>query len=324
MNAAAVTIPARAVTVTPSAAHAVLISGLTKRYGRITAVAELNLEIEQGSLFGLLGPNGAGKSTTFGILCGWLRADAGSALVLGKPATAPHLSRGRVAALPQDAAFPKQIAIVDEVAHYALLSGVARERTHAEALRVLDLVGLADCAERRGGELSHGMLKRVGLAQALVGEPELLLLDEPTAGLDPASARLIKDVVRALVPRTTVVISSHNLVDIQELCTHGAILDKGKLVTAGTIAALTRQGSEITIELGVGEVPMEALQRACGAEAVALRAGRLRLTCAPGREPAEVIAVALRLLLEHGTPILGVSRGTTLEAAYLDATRGQT
>jgi ABC-type multidrug transport system ATPase subunit len=166
------------------------------------------------------------------------------------------------------------------------------------------------------------MLKRVALAQALLGSPEVILLDEPTAGLDPASARQIKNVIAAQAPRATVVVSSHNLAEIQEICTHGAILDKGRRVTAGTIAELTRSGTEITIELGVhAKPPLAALKARFGEDSVALiDAGTLRVLCPSSTDIAQLIGGVLGLLLEHGTPILGVRRGTSLERAFLEAT----
>jgi len=297
------------------------VRGLQKRYGTTVALAGLDLAVRRGAVFGLLGPNGAGKSTTFGILCGWLRADAGHATLLGEPSGAPHRLRGRLTALPQDAQFPRQIKVVDELAHFAVQAGVPRRRARDEAMRVLAAVALPEAAEQRGGELSHGMAKRVGIAQALIGTPELVFLDEPTAGLDPASAKLIKDVVRALAPAATVVISSHNLAELQEICTDGAILDHGRLVVAGSIAALTRRGTEITFTLGANaQVPMDGLVAAFGASAVTLvDAHTLHLLCPADADMAAVIAQALRLLLDFGTPILGVQRGTSLESAYLDA-----
>jgi len=302
---------------------AIRTRGLTKRYGRVTAIADLELSVPRGAVFGLLGPNGAGKSTTFGILCGWLRPDAGEATVLEVSSSELSRLRGKVSAMPQDAGFPPQVSVEQQLCFYGTLGGLERGAALVEARRVLALVELADAANRRGNQLSHGMLKRVALAQALLGSPEVIFLDEPTAGLDPASARHVKDVIAAQAPRATVVVSSHNLAEIQEICTHGAILDHGKRVAAGTIAELTRSGTEVTIELGPNaRAPLEALAGRFGADAVTLLdAQTLRLLCPPSTDVASLIGVALRVLLDHETPILGVQRGTSLERAFLDATR---
>ena len=299
----------------------VTLRGVRKKYGAVVALERLDLDVRRGAVFGLLGPNGAGKSTTFGLVCGWLRADAGEARVLGVPSREIHRLRGRVSALPQDAAFPKNATVRRQLVHFGLLAGLTRARAEDEAHRALAAVGMSEAAERKGGELSHGMLKRVGLAQALVGEPELILLDEPTAGLDPAAARQVKDLVGGLAPRATVVISSHNLAEIQEVCSHGAILDHGRLVQAGSIGELTRRGTEISIELGEGPPPpLARLRESFVAASVEGRV--LSLTCQAGEDVAAAIARALRALLDAGTPILGVRRGTSLEDAFLAATGG--
>jgi len=300
----------------------IVARGLSKRYGRVTAVLGLELEVPRGAVFGLLGPNGAGKSTTFGILCGWLRPDEGEATVLDVPSGALAQLGARVSAMPQDAAFPPQVSVQQQLRFYAALGGLGPVEAAREVQRVLALVELSDAASRHGNELSHGMLKRVALAQALLGSPEVILLDEPTAGLDPASAHHIKNVIAAQAPRATVLVSSHNLAEIQEICTHGAILDKGRRVSAGTIAELTRSGTEITIELGArAKPPLVALKARFGDDSVVLvDAGTLRVLCPSNTDIAQLIGGVLGLLLEHGTPILGVHRGTSLERAFLEAT----
>ena len=307
----------------PVSSAVICARGLSKRYGLVTAVDGLELDVPRGAVFGLLGPNGAGKSTTCGILCGWLRADAGEATVLDVPSGQLAQLRGRVSAMPQDAGFPPQVSVAEQLRFYAALAGLAAAEAVREVQRVLALVQLSDAAGRRGNQLSHGMLKRIALAQALLGSPEVILLDEPTAGLDPASARHIKDVIAAQAPRATVLVSSHNLAEIQEICTHGAILDKGRRVSAGTIAELTRSGTEITIELGArANPPLAALKARFGADSVTLvDAETLRILCPTTTDIAELITAALSLLIEHRTPILGVHRGTSLERAFLDATR---
>ncbi|OGQ84596.1 MAG: hypothetical protein A2289_14885 [Deltaproteobacteria bacterium RIFOXYA12_FULL_58_15] len=297
------------------------IEGLRKTYGSVVAVEGMSLTVSRGSLFGLLGPNGAGKSTTFGICCGWLRPTAGSAAILGTRCGELHRLRGKVSALPQDAMFPRQIPVRSQLIHYGRLAGLGVDDANSEAERALELVGLVDVARRRGIELSHGMLKRVGLAQALVGKPEVVFLDEPTAGLDPASARQIKDVIAGLVPEATVVFSSHNLAEVQEICTDGAILDHGRVVVQGTIDDLTRRGAEIAIEYRKGAtLPNEALNSTFGAEHVKVDGGIIRITFPAERDVAEVIGEAMRVVLEAEVPVLAVNRGTSLETAFLEIT----
>jgi ABC-type multidrug transport system ATPase subunit len=225
--------------------------------------------------------------------------------------------------LPQDAWFPAQVTIAAQLAHYARLMGMDDRAATAEAARVLAEVGLADSATKRGSELSHGMTKRVGIAAALIGNPEVLLLDEPTTGLDPRSAFHIKEIIARQAPRATVLVSSHQLADVQEICTHGAILDHGKLVQAGTIGELTRQGQELSLELGRGApVPLAELMTALGGDAKAelTSVTDLRIAYDARRDPAEAIAIVLRVLLEHQVPILGLRRGTSLEKAFMAMT----
>ena len=302
---------------------AISISALTKFYGSKCAVNALSLEVPRGAVYGLLGPNGAGKTTTFSILASILRPSSGSARILGVEVSQLHTLRGRVAVLPQDAWFPAQVTIAAQLAHYARLMGMDERAAVAEAARVLAEVGLADSATKRGSELSHGMTKRVGIAAALIGNPEVLLLDEPTTGLDPRSAFHVKELIARQAPRATVLVSSHQLADVQEICTHGAILDHGKLVQAGTIGELTRQGQELSLEIGRGApVPLTELMAALGGDAKAELTSLtdLRIAYDARRDPAEAIAIVLRVLLEHQVPILGVRRGTSLEKAFMAAT----
>lgn len=300
------------------------LRGVRKLYGKTAAVDGLDLDVPRGSVFGLLGPNGAGKSTTFGMLCGWIHPTSGTTEVLGVTGSQLHTLRGRVAAQPQDAHFPASVSIRLQLAHFARLSGVPANRADAEALRVLEIVGLTDAANKTGAQLSHGMHKRVGLAQALVGEPEVLFLDEPTSGLDPRTAHLIKQRIAALAPKATVVLSSHNLVEVQEICTHGAILDHGRLTISGTIQDLTRRGAEFTLRL-VGDVAraLQALQGEFGSTEVRLGDPDTIIVRHPADVPSAVpISAALRLVLAEGLLVSDVTRGTSLERAFLEFTDG--
>lgn len=304
----------------------VSVQGLRKSYGSLIAVDDLNLTVPPGAIFGLLGPNGAGKSTVFGVLGGWLRPSTGYARVLGTPTSELYKLRGQVAALPQDAQFPSNLSVREELNHLGRLMGLSAPRAQEETSRALERVGLTGASRLRGRELSHGMAKRAALAQALIGSPKVILLDEPTAGLDPRIAHEVRRVIQSLAPDATVLISSHNLVDIQSTCTHLAILDRGRLVVSGTMEALTRQTAELTVLLAPGSAaPLTQLQQQFGRGNVslAIEGGRseLKLSFSSERAPTEVIGELLRLLLEHDTAILGLHCGTSLEAAFLALTR---
>ena len=300
---------------------AVQVDQLTKKYGAQLAVDGLSFSVPEGAIFGLLGPNGAGKSTTFGAICGWLQPAWGSTSVLGVPSSRLHTLFGKVTALPQDARFPDAIPIVAQLAHQARLCGMSAREAATEAERVLALVDLGDAARKRGDELSHGMAKRAGIAQAMIGNPRVVLLDEPTAGLDPANARRLREVIVAMAPAATVGVSSHNLAEIQDICTHGAIIDHGKLVRAGTIAELTRQGNELVVWVRAGaDVPVAALERAFGGGSVTRDDVSVRIVHGDAGDGAEAVATAMRVLLDAKVPVLGVTRGTSLETAFLELT----
>ncbi|MCB9506529.1 MAG: ABC transporter ATP-binding protein [Myxococcales bacterium] len=300
---------------------AIEVVDLVKTYGQQRAVDGLNLSVPAGAVFGLLGPNGAGKSTTFGAVCGWLRPTSGHCAVLGTPSDRLHELRGRVAALPQDARFPDAAPVSVQLAHYGRLLGLSRNDSRIEASRVLELVGLTEAASKRGNQMSHGMAKRVGIAQSLIGRPSVVLLDEPTAGLDPHNARGIRDLISSLAPDATVVVSSHNLDEIEDICTHGAIIDRGRLVTSGAIHELTRQAGEAVIETRPGvQLPAAALEAAFGAANVTARDGAVHLRHGAGGDGGEPISRALRILLDAEVPVLGVRRGRSLEAAFLELT----
>ena len=170
--------------------HVVSIKGISKRFGRIQALNGVSFEVPSHSIFGLLGPNGAGKTTLFSIAADFLKADAGTIKVLGIDTRGISRLQGRLSILPQDAQFQRNVPILDQLVFFRLLAGRTKKQAREEVVHSLDLVGLKSFAKRRVGSLSHGMVKRLGIAQAFLGHPEVILLDEPTAGLDPASARV--------------------------------------------------------------------------------------------------------------------------------------
>jgi ABC-type multidrug transport system ATPase subunit len=190
----------------------------------------------------------------------------------------------------------------------------------------MERVSLSEAATKKGSELSHGMAKRIGIAQALIGNPKVLFLDEPTAGLDPASSRQIKDLISSLAPEATLVVSSHNLAEIQEICTHGAILDHGKVTISGTIGDLTRQSGEITIEVQAGSpLPQSELETEFGSTKVSTSAVKnetitITISFSTERAVPDAIAAALKILLDANIGILGVQRGTSLESAFIELT----
>ncbi len=306
------------------ATPAVRTRGLHRHFGRIRAVDGVDLVVPAGSTFALIGPNGAGKTTTFGLICDWLRPTSGTVEVLGVPAGDIDRLRGRVLALPQDAVLPPRVPVIESLSFLARLQGIDSGRARSEAERVLEIVGLLDRAESRAGTLSHGMSKRVALAQALMGEPELVLLDEPTSGLDPRSAHAVRSLIAGLRGRATVVVSSHNLHELEELCDHAAILDHGKVVAAGSLDELTSANREMLVELANPEDEIEALldrirrlEAVLTAELLEERRIFVRFQLEPGGRPEVVVTRVLGELLAGGGLVGRVDRGKGLERKVL-------
>ncbi|MEL4339378.1 ABC transporter ATP-binding protein [Shewanella xiamenensis] len=235
--------------------------GLSKNYGSKKALNNVNLTLEAGAPIALVGPNGAGKTTLFSLLCGYLTPSAGSVRILGEAPNSPALL-GQIAALPQDATLDPNLTIISQLSFFARLQGMDSKQANQEALRVLNLVDLAEVAQQKPPSLSHGMSKRVAIAQALIGAPKLVLLDEPTAGLDPANAKKIRELVRTLSPTTTFVISSHNLEELEKLCDQVLYLDKGELGQSISMRS-SNSGSDY-LTLTMESCDSEALIQAVG------------------------------------------------------------
>ncbi len=307
---------------------ALSLRGVGKRYGRIPALNGLDLQVPRGSIFGLVGPNGAGKTTTFAIACGFLRADRGSVDLLGGGPFNPRRHRGRVTALPQDAALGRDLTLIDQLTYLGRLQGVGRKEIRGEVERILELVDLTGRARTRTKTLSHGMLRRLGIGQAFLGDPELVLLDEPTNGLDPLQAHDIREFIASQRGRRTIVISSHNLHEIETICDQVALMDGGRVVVSGSLAEVTGRNDEILITVAEGPLPLAEVTQALTGDTVdwdaPARVLRIRYTSRPERQGEEVIGVALRALLAGGARVSAVSRGQSLERMYLEMPKGKT
>jgi ABC-2 type transport system ATP-binding protein len=306
-----------------SAESAVRLSGVHKRFGAKVAVDGLTLRIARGSVFGLIGPNGAGKTTTFSMMAGYLTPTEGQVEVLGHAPRDVQALRGRLGVLPQDAILPPLDRVGPLLVHLGRMQGLSTARAEQQARAMLAEVEGADWWSQRCSALSHGMAKRVQLAQALLGDPEVVLLDEPTAGLDPRVAYGVRSIIQSRKGRCTLVVSSHNLHELEELCDAAAILDRGRLVASGSIRELTAQSAEVRIELSPGPVPVEALRTLPVVSRVDFDEARRELVVhfSPDRADAEtVIAHALGVLLQHQARISGVSKGRGLEQRVMELT----
>ena len=288
-------------------------TGLVKRFGATRALDELDLVVEPGAPVALVGPNGAGKTTLFSVLCGYLPARAGSVRVLGLPPGHPGL-RGRLAALPQDAALDPHRSVGEQLAGFARLQGMSRGAAASEAARVLELVDMAGSARARPGALSHGMGKRVALAQALLGSPELVLLDEPTAGVDPPNVRVIHGLVARLADTTGFLISSHNLDELERLTDRVVYLERGKVSARGREAGEDVDDGRLSVTLGRGVDPDEARAALAALPGVAGVAAGGRGAWVLDAADADAAAGALvRACAERGWRWRSIARGRSLE-----------
>lgn len=295
---------------------------LTRRFGSLTAVDRVDYKVPKGCISGLIGPNGAGKTTLFSMLAGYLKPTEGGGEVLGLPLGHPEL-RGRFSVLPQDARCPPQRRMIDLLTFWGELGGLGPNEARSAGHAVLHQVGLGDRADERAGNLSHGMAKRLGLAQAFLGQPELILLDEPTAGLDPRSAFEIRSVIASLRGRSTLVVSSHNLGELQDMCDHATILTQGRIVAQGPLEEITQADQEVRIGVR-GEAPdltaLRSLREVAEVEPVEEGTALLVRFSSSSVHADEGTAVVLRSLLDHGTLVTSLSRGRSLEQRFLELT----
>jgi len=233
---------------------AIETEGLTKRFGSVVAVEELNLTVEEGEVFGFLGPNGAGKSTTINVLLDYIRPTEGTATVLGHDAQdETRQIHERIGILPEG------FDLYDRLSGRKHIEfAVDSKGTDDDPAEILDRVGLEpEAADRKAGGYSTGMAQRLALGMALVGDPDLLILDEPSSGLDPNGARQMRELVRDEASRgTTVFFSSHILGQVEAVCDRVGIMNDGRLVAEDTIEGLRESvGSGSTLELTVDRVP---------------------------------------------------------------------
>ena len=231
------------------------ITGLTRRFGRTTAVAEVDLRAGPG-VFGLLGPNGAGKTSLLRMMATAIPPTSGQLWLLGRDprSQGPRREiRRRLGYLPQNLGYYRGFTAAQFVEYFALLKEMPAERIPLAVATAIDRVGLGDQSAAKLRTLSGGMLRRVGVAQAIVNEPELLLLDEPTAGLDPEQRMTFRALLRDLGRSATIVVSTHLVEDVGAACAQVALMDRGKIVFHGTPDDLTARGAEH----GTGDAPLE-------------------------------------------------------------------
>ncbi len=230
--------------------------GLRKRFGRKLAVADLSLSVRKGEVFGFLGPNGAGKTTSLKMLLGLVPPTAGRASLLGAP-IGDRRARARVGFLPEHFRFQDWLTGRELLHFHGRLFGIPDRTLADRAETLLERVNLAEAAHRKLREYSKGMLQRIGLAQALLNEPELVFLDEPTSGLDPLGRRLVRDIIHELRARgTTVFLNSHLLGEVEVICDRVVFIKEGRTLHE---MALGQEQTATVVELRVGRLDAETL-----------------------------------------------------------------
>ncbi len=216
---------------------AIETTNLTKRYGSLTAVNKLNLKVERGTIHGFLGPNGAGKSTTIKILVGLLKATEGSAKVLGQEVRVDDANqRLHVGYMPELPKFPKHLKGAELLDIYGRMYGMNQQDRQTQISKLVELVGLKGRENDLIGKYSKGMQQRIGIAQALLNNPELVVLDEPSIGLDPVGMVEVRELVKAISKEgMTVLVSSHLLFEVEQICTHVTIINRGEALASDTL-----------------------------------------------------------------------------------------
>jgi len=230
------------------------VEHLTKRYGPVTAVSDVSFSVDKGKIVGFLGPNGAGKSTTMKILSCFMPASGGTARVAGYDVFSQSLDvRRRIGYLPENAPLYTDLPVSSYLEFVAEIKGVGRRERRARVDEVMERCFITDMRRRLIGRLSKGYRQRVGLAQALLGNPEVLILDEPTIGLDPKQIAEIRSLIRSLAGQHTVILSTHILPEVSMVCDGVIIINRGRIVAQGSQSELVEQvfpTSRIEVEIG--------------------------------------------------------------------------
>jgi len=302
------------------------VQGVTRSFGSLRALNDVTWHVPTRGIHGLVGPNGAGKTTLYGIVCGFLPADSGTIRIGGKEVTTSvPPEAGIVGVLPQDGMLPEHLPVGVTLTHYGQLGGLDKKTAESEMRRVLELVGLEDAQGKKPKTLSHGMFKRVAIAQAFIGRPRLVLLDEPTAGLDPNAAREIRGLLRDLRGEGAIVVSSHNLAEVEDLCDTVAILDSGSVVRHDSMADVVGEAASIDVRL-VGE-PTDALKSALGALSFVTsvsynqQTDRMRVDFDASRTvPLEACKEVVGVLCATQSAFIELQVGSSLEDRFLEET----
>jgi ABC-2 type transport system ATP-binding protein len=310
--------------------QAVEAHGLTRRYGSLVALDDVTFDVQAGEVLGVLGPNGAGKTTAIRILTTILAPSRGTFSVAGVPHTRQAAIRGLVGVLPESAGYPERQTGEEYLRYYARLYGHDRAGARAVADALLAEVGLAERRRSLIAGYSRGMRQRLGIARALVNHPAVVILDEPTLGLDPAGQRQVLALIRRIAAErgATVLLSTHLLAEVEEVCSRVLILNRGRVVALGTVAEIVRRAAaprsaRLRVAAEHVQQARQTLAASAGVERVVLADGQLGALTATLNGAGEAVAMndGLRALAEAGVPVLAFElEGTRLSDAFLAMT----
>lgn len=308
------------------------VKNLTKRYGKHLAVDQLSFTVEEGQIYGFLGPNGAGKSTTMNIMTGYLGAAAGEVLINGHDILKePEEAKRCIGYLPEQPPLYMEMTVEEYLRFAADLKKISKGERDAQIEKAMDLTKLTDVKNRLIQNLSKGYKQRVGLAQAILGFPEIIILDEPTVGLDPKQIIEIRELIRKLAKHHTVILSSHILAEIREVCDYIMIISKGKLVASDTPENLENMMS------GAGHIEIEARRAQSEVENVLRQISRIkRYNCMLEEDgtvkvqievqgPEDIREQIFRAFADRKIPLQTLKLNkTSLEEIFLELTQNDT
>jgi ABC-2 type transport system ATP-binding protein len=310
---------------------AVDAEGIGKDYGSLAAVESLSFSIQAGEVLGVLGPNGAGKTTAIRVLTTILAPSRGSFAVAGVPSTRPREIRRRIGVLPESAGYPERQTGEEYLTYHARLHGQTRGSARATVRTLLEEVGLADRRTSLIASYSRGMRQRLGIARTLVNDPDVVFLDEPTLGLDPAGQRQVLAHVRKIARErgAAVLLSTHLLAEVEENCSRVLILNRGRIVAEGTMSEVVRRAAaprsgRLQVVPEDAERAAAALAAVQGVDRVAVdgRPGSLTVAfAAPGTHETASVNEAVRALLDAGVVLISFQlEGARLSDAFLAMT----
>jgi ABC-2 type transport system ATP-binding protein len=299
--------------------NVIIARELVKRYGKVVALNGLNLAIPRGSICAVIGPNGSGKTTAFGLLAGLLEPDGGSIELFGEGPFDPARQAGRLGLMPQDSSPSPHATLRQSLRYYGELSGLSRAVARQQADHWLKRVHLAERGNSKQSQLSHGMRRRFSLAQAFLGDPELVLLDEPTAGLDPELVAEMRGLFAERRGQATLLISSHVLSELEGLCDYAVFIEGGRLVRQGTMLSVREADTLVRVTLN-RQPDLEQLSQQIPMASFEWKAPELCVRLSGGQTVEAANARILPVLLAQGVGISSIEAGQSLEESYL-ATR---